>query len=103
MYWGPDYYDPNNQLSFLPGQFVGLRAGWTEEMNPDLAAMHGRIIGETDLVERASLLEEVQEITAENSPFVVYAQYPKYIVSSQDVKNIEYSNVYRLDLTTLEE
>lgn len=25
--WGPDYYDSNNQLAFLPGNTVGLRAG----------------------------------------------------------------------------
>lgn len=101
MYWGPDYYDPNNQLAFLPGQFVGHRAGWTADMNPELAAMHGKILEETDNEARAKLLEKVQEITAEDSPFIVHAQYPKFIVASKDVKNVEYSNVYRMDLFQL--
>ncbi|MBN2286416.1 MAG: ABC transporter substrate-binding protein [Tissierellales bacterium] len=101
MYWGPDYYDPNNQLAFLPGQFVGHRAGWTADLNPELAAMHEQIIRETDEAKRAELLGQVQMLTAENSPFIVYAQYPKYIVASKDVLNVEYSNVYRMDLTQL--
>ncbi len=24
MYWGPDYYDPNTQLAFLPGQYHAI-------------------------------------------------------------------------------
>lgn len=101
MYWGPDYYDPNTQLAFLPGQFVGLRAGWTAEKNPELAAMFNKIIGEPDNVKRAALLAEVQTATAEDSPFIVYAQYPKYIVASKSVANVEYSNIYRLDLAAV--
>jgi peptide/nickel transport system substrate-binding protein len=99
MYWGPDYFDPNNQLAFLPGQFVGHRAGWTADMNPELAGMFDRIVQEPNDVKRAELLGEVQKITMVDSPFVVYAQYPKYIVTSDKVINVEYSNVYRLDLT----
>jgi peptide/nickel transport system substrate-binding protein len=101
MYWGPDYFDPNNQLAFLPGQFVGHRAGWTADMNPELAAMYDKIVQEPDDAKRASLLGEVQEITTVESPFVVYAQYPKYIVASDKLQNVEYSNVYRLDLVAV--
>jgi peptide/nickel transport system substrate-binding protein len=101
MYWGPDYFDPNTQLAFLPGQFVGLRAGWTADKNPELAAMFNKIIGEPDNVKRAALLAEVQTATAENSPFIVYAQYPKYIVASKSVAKVEYSNIYRLDLAAV--
>ena len=101
MYWGPDYYDPNTQMAFLPGQFVGLRTGWTSDMNPELAGMFNKIIGEPDLAKRAALIEEVQRATAEDSPFIVYAQYPKYIVASNKVSNVEYSNIYRLDLAAV--
>lgn len=101
MYWGPDYYDPNNQLAFLPGQFVGHRAGWTADMNPELAAMHEEVLLEIDNDKRAELYEEIQELTAEDSPFIVHAQYPKFIAASKDVENVEYSNVYRMDLYEL--
>ena len=33
-YWGPDYPDPNDYLVFLPGQTVGLRAGWPAGCEP---------------------------------------------------------------------
>jgi len=101
MYWGPDYYDPNTQLAFLPGQYVGLRAGWTAEMNPPLAGMYNKIIGEADLKTRTGLLEDVVTETGMDSPFIVYAQYPKYIAASKALKGVEYSNLYRLDLAAI--
>ncbi len=101
MYWGPDYYDPNTQLAFLPGQYVGHRAGWTKEISPELAASYVSITAETDNDVRKKMIEDVVTKTAEDSPFVVYAQYPKYIAASKDLKNIEYSNIYRLDLAAV--
>jgi peptide/nickel transport system substrate-binding protein len=101
MYWGPDYYDPNTQLAFLPGQYVGLRAGWTKEIAPELAATYVTITAETDNDARKKMIEDVVTKTAEDSPFVVYAQYPKYIAASKTLKNVEYSNIYRLDLAAV--
>lgn len=48
MYWGTDYNDPNVQLEFLPGASVGLRAGWTTEMNSELAALYQEAMKATD-------------------------------------------------------
>lgn len=101
MYWGPDYYDPNTQLAFLPGQYVGQRAGWTKDNSPELAATYAGITAETDNNVRKKMIEDVVSKTAEDSPFVVYAQYPKYIAASKALKNIEYSNIYRLDLAVI--
>lgn len=101
MYWGPDYYDPNTQLAFLPGQYVGHRAGWTKELAPELAATYDKIVAETDNNVRKKMIEDVVSQTAKDSPFVVYAQYPKYIAASKALKNIEYSNIYRLDLAVV--
>ncbi len=101
MYWGPDYFDPNTQLAFLPGQYVGHRAGWTKELAPELAASYDKIVAETDNDVRKRMIEDVVTQTALDSPFVVYAQYPKYIAASKSLKNIEYSNIYRLDLAVV--
>jgi len=101
MYWGPDYNDPNTQLAFLPGQYVGLRAGWTADMNPALAAMYDTIVAETDNNVRTKLIEDVVTETGEDSPFIVYAQYPKYIAASSMLEGVEYSNLYRLDLAAI--
>ncbi|MCK5672144.1 MAG: hypothetical protein KAH95_02145, partial [Spirochaetales bacterium] len=101
MYWGPDYNDPNTQLAFLPGQYVGLRAGWTADMNPELAAMYDTIVAESNPDIRKGLIEDVVTEAGMDSPFIVYAQYPKYIAAASYLKGVEYSNIYRLDLTTI--
>ena len=101
MYWGPDYNDPNTQLAFLPGQYVGLRAGWTADMNPKLAAMYDAIVAETNPDTRKGLIEDVVTETGMDAPFIVYAQYPKYIAAASYLKGVEYSNIYRLDLSTI--
>lgn len=62
MYWSPDYIDPNAQLEFLPGGIVGLRAGWTAEMDPELAAMKDKIVAETDQDARVELLKEMRKV-----------------------------------------
>ena len=38
-YWGPDYPDPNDYQAFLPGQLVGLRAGWVAGDDPTIEAL----------------------------------------------------------------
>jgi len=40
--WSPNYPDPNNYLVFLPGQLVGLRAGWAAGSEPELEALGRR-------------------------------------------------------------
>jgi peptide/nickel transport system substrate-binding protein len=96
--WGPDYPDANNQLAFLPGDKVGLRANWTEDFNPELAAMGRQAMAETDSDERAALLEEIQQIMAEDSPFAVFLQYPRYMAVRDDIIGGEYTEVYKLEV-----
>ncbi len=101
MYWGPDYNDPNTQLAFMPGQYVGHRAGWKADMDSELAGKYDLILAETDTAKRTKMIEDVVTQTGADSPFVVYAQYPKYIAASSELKGVKYSNVYRLDLTAI--
>ena len=61
MYWGTDYNDPNVQLEFLPGANVGLRAGWTAEMDPELAALYQDAMKATDNDARIAVLEQIQD------------------------------------------
>ncbi len=98
MYWSPDYLDPNSQLEFLPGGIVGLRAGWTEEMDPDLAAYRTSIASEMDDDVRVELLAEMQEATAEYGPIIPIVQYPKYIGSNENLTNVNFNDTYRVDL-----
>lgn len=58
MYWGTDYNDPNVQLEFLPGGVVGKRAGWSADMDPELAAMYEKTMSATDNDARIAVLEK---------------------------------------------
>ena len=101
MYWSPDYTDPNAQLEFLPGGIVGLRAGWTAEMDPELAAMKDKIVAETDQDARVELLKEMQESTADSGPIIPIVQYPKYIGSSDALTGTDFSDNYRVDIRAI--
>ena len=102
--WGPDYYDSNNQLSFLPGGTTGLRAGWTEDMNPELAELGAQAASETDDAVRSELLLEIQEKMEENhdSPFIVFLQAGRTLAANNRVQNIVVSPAYVLDFPALE-
>ena len=63
--------------------------------------MYDTIVAETDNNVRTGFIEDVVTETGEDSPFIVYAQYPKYIAASSMLKGVEYSNLYRLDLAEI--
>lgn len=101
--WGPDYYDSNNQLAFMPGNTVGLRAGWTEDMAPELAELGRQAAVETDDSTREQLLLQIQDkMDEEVSPYIVYLQAGRTLAASSRVQNIQLSPAYVLDFATLE-
>ncbi len=103
MYWGIDYNDANVQLSFLPGQTVGLRAGWTEEMNPELASYVTAAEEATDPDDRTEILKEAQELFEENAPFIFIAQAPVHIGYNTRLENVEtaVNDAYAIDPTLI--
>lgn len=101
MYWGIDYNDPNVQLEFLPGETVGLRAGWTAEMDPELNALYAKAMSATDTEERISILEQVQDAMYESGPFVMVAQAPAHIGFNTRLEGVGISDPYALDLTLI--
>lgn len=101
MYWGTDYNDPNVQLEFLPGKTVGLRAGWQEDMDPELAAKYDEVLAATDNEERTVLLEEIQDDMYEDGPFIFIAQAPAHIGYNTRLTGVEVSDPYALDLTKI--
>ena len=101
MYWGTDYNDPNVQLEFLPGGVVGLRAGWTAEMNPELAAMYQETMAATDNDARIAVLEKIQDAMYEDGPFVMVAQAPAHIGYNTRLSGVAISDPYVLDVTLI--
>ena len=101
MYWGTDYNDPNVQLEFLPGETVGLRAGWTAEMDPELNAKYQEAMAATDNDARVAVLEEIQDMMYEDGPFIFIAQAPAHIGYNTVLDGVAISDPYALDLTLI--
>ena len=101
MYWGVDYNDPNAQLEFLPGASVGLRAGWTAEMAPELAGLYQEAMKATDNDARIVVLEQIQDMTYEDGPFIMIAQAPAHISYNTRLEGVAISDPYALDLTLI--
>lgn len=101
MYWGIDYADPNVQLEFLPGGLVGLRAGWTAEMDPDIAALSKSCMEATDDADRTAILEQIQDATYEYGPFAMIAQAPAHIGYNTRLTGVAVSDPYTLDVTLI--
>lgn len=101
MYWGTDYNDPNVQLEFLPGASVGLRAGWTAEMNSELAGLYQEAMNATDNDARIAVLEKIQDMTYEDGPFIMIAQAPAHIGYNTRLSGVAISDPYALDLTLI--
>lgn len=99
MYWGTDYNDPNVQLEFMPGGVVGLRAGWTADMNPELAALYQETMAATDNDARIAVLEQIQDAMYEDGPFIMIAQAPAHIGYNSRLDGVAISDPYALDLT----
>ncbi len=96
--WGPDYLDSNNQLAFLPGKTVGLRAQWKESDNPELAALGDKALAEMDNEVRKGILEEIQTTMADDSPWLPLVQVGKATAFRSDVKGADYSLAYMIDV-----
>ena len=101
MYWRTDYNDPNVQLEFLPGATVGLRAGWTADMDPELAALYQAAMEATDNDARIAVLEQIQDLTYEDGPFIMIAQAPAHIAHNTRLEGVAISDPYALDLTLI--
>lgn len=101
MYWGIDYNDPNVQLEFLPGATVGLRAGWTADMDQELAAMYEEAMVATDNDARVAVLEKIQDAMYENGPFIMAVQAPSHIAYNTRLDGVGISDPYALDLTLI--
>ena len=101
MYWATDYNDPNVQIEFLPGKTVGLRAGWTEDMDPELAALYDEALNATDNDARIAVLEQIQDAMYEDGPFIFVVQAPAHIAYKTRLEGVAISDPYSLDLTLI--
>jgi peptide/nickel transport system substrate-binding protein len=99
--WGPDYPDPNDYLVFLPGQLVGLRAGWKEGDLPSLEAL-GKKAGSTpDPAKRTKLFQQLQKPLIEQGPFFPLFQPGQVVASSKNLTGVVFNTQFTVDLARI--
>ena len=86
--WYPDYLDPDNFLT----PFLHCEANkWTGTgyCNPQVDELLDKAVVLEDKSERAKLYEKVQEILAEDAPFIPLLQGKLYIVVQKNVEGVK--------------
>ena len=86
--WYPDYLDPDDFLT----PFLHCKANkWTGTgyCNPQVDELLDKAVVLTDKNERAKLYEKVQEILAEDAPFIPLLQGKLYVVTQKNVEGVE--------------
>jgi peptide/nickel transport system substrate-binding protein len=100
-YWGPDYPDPNDYLVFLPGQTVGLRAGWAAGSYPALEKLGVKAGSTADPTVRAALYTQIGNDLNAKSPFYPLVQPGQVVASSKNLTKTTFNVVYWIDVTAV--
>jgi peptide/nickel transport system substrate-binding protein len=97
--WGPDYPDPADYLAFLPGELVGLRAGWPagSEKTVELLGAAARV--STNDPAREKVYQTIQKRLNAYGPFFPLLQPTQVFVSTNDFANAKFNAVYSIDVT----
>ncbi len=99
--WYPDYLDPDNYLT----PFLKSTAnGWTGTgyANPTVDELLSKAQTATDQAEREQYFKQVQEILADDVPFIPLVQGKLYIVTQPDFKGLKVSPLMFLIYSSLE-
>ncbi len=101
-YWGPDYPDPSDYLAFLPGQTVGLRAGWQSGAAKDIEAAGEKAAAAIgDDARTAGVRRRADASSTPPGPFVPLIQPSQNIVTAASVTGLEYHPVWTVDVADL--
>ena len=95
--WGPDYPDPNDYLVFLPGQLVGLRAGWAAGADPSIEALGVQAASLTDNTARGKLFQQIQRQLNTDGPFFPLIQPGQVVVATKGVTGADYNPTWTID------
>lgn len=96
--WGPDYFDSNDYLAFLPEGIVGKRANWTNaNSEAQIQELRDQINTETDTATRAALWQQAQDYLQQSGPFAVIVQPGIYIATRSTVGSYIYHPQWRVN------
>lgn len=99
MYWGPDFPDPSDYLTFSPGEGLGLRAGWAKGMSPEVTTAEQAAIAATGDA-RAAAYQAWQKAANADGAFVPLVQAAKYAVTN-GVSGVTPNAIWTVDLATI--
>jgi peptide/nickel transport system substrate-binding protein len=97
--WGPDYPDPNDYLVFLPGQLVGLRAGWVAGADPSLEALGTQASTTTDNALRKQQFQQIQTQLNADGPFFPLIQPGQVVAATKGVTGADYNPTWTIDVS----
>ena len=100
-YWGPDYPDPSDYLTFAPGHLVGLRAGWSAAEAPAIAALATKAAATTGVPARQAIFEQYQTALNQSGPFIPLIQPAEVVVGTTGIKNLQANGLWLVDLRDL--
>ena len=99
--WGADYPDPSDYLLFLPGQTVGLRAGWAKGSDAPLTVLGNKAAVETASSSRGLLYQQIQQGMNQAGPFMPLFQSAQVTVLANSVKGYQYNSVWTVEFSDL--
>lgn len=96
--WGPDYFDSNDYLAFLPEGIVGKRANWTNaNSDASIQQLRDQINVETDTNRRAQLWQQAQDYLMQNGPWAAVIQPGIYVATKAGISNYAYNPAWRVN------
>jgi peptide/nickel transport system substrate-binding protein len=96
--WGPDYFDSNDYLAFLPDGIVGKRTSWTNaNSDSTIQQLRDQINVETDNARRAQLWQQAQDYLMQNGPFATLIQPGIFIATRANIGNYSYNPQWRVN------
>jgi peptide/nickel transport system substrate-binding protein len=100
-YWGPDYPDPNDYTAFLPGQLVGLRAGWAAGDDPTIEALGKKASATVSPDARAALYRQIGNRLNKVGPFFPLLQPGQVVAASKNLTNVTFNPLYWTDIAAV--
>ena len=97
--WGPDYPDPLDYLAFMPGELVGVRAGWPAGADPTLERLAAKARITSKASARQTVYRQIQRRLNAVGPFFPLLQPTQVFVSTKDLKNAVFNAQYQVDVT----
>jgi peptide/nickel transport system substrate-binding protein len=103
-FWGPDFLDPADFLSFLPGGKVAAeRAKWTTDNanDPDMVALIDQVKVETDQAKRLEMYGQLQKMAQQDSAFAPFNQPAIQTAFRSDIQGYVWHPQWLIDVALL--